>query len=441
MSLKEQLVEKKSALKALEDRIKAGEEEAITEGEEIAQAIKELEASIEAAQRASELLAQIGPEETEEEEETMEASKARTLGDHFVNYVKSAQHSNRFDISAPAFKAATDTQTSPAGAVDFATTFDKNVVTAARTPLVIRDLFGAETISGSTLVYLVEGAIQGAPAVTAEGAEKPQVHFADPTPKTVSLAKIACHIKESDEYINDFPFLASAINGRLLYELGLVEQNKLVTDLLGTSGIQSDTTSWTAGSDATAIADLILDAAMDVQQGSGFAADAVVINPGYMLGPMDVKPSSGRMLLMGYRKSLVFAPTGGKAFVDVRDVAVAVVNALMLGENGRRYIAVNRRGCHTIKELYQMQAQVMGYRQRVVTVPDWLMYMAGFVGDILRGLGVRTELSSCNVRQLMVREYYDSSLAVKELQMPETDIALSIRDFHGWRLEKEKYKP
>ena len=209
----------------------------------------------------------------------MEASKARTLGDHFVNYVKSAQHSNRFDISAPAFKAATDTQTSPAGAVDFATTFDKNVVTAARTPLVIRDLFGAETISGSTLVYLVEGAIQGAPAVTAEGAEKPQVHFADPTPKTVSLAKIACHIKESDEYINDFPFLASAINGRLLYELGLVEQNKLVTDLLGTSGIQSDTTSWTAGSDATAIADLILDAAMDVQQGSGFAADAVVINP------------------------------------------------------------------------------------------------------------------------------------------------------------------
>jgi len=279
MNLKEKLVEKKSALKALEDRIKAGEEEAITEGEEIAEAIKELEASIEAAQRASELLAQIGPEETEEEEETMEASKARTLGDHFVNYVKSAQHSNRFDISAPAFKAATDTQTSPAGAVDFATTFDKNVVTAARTPLVIRDLFGAETISGSTLVYLVEGAIQGAPAVTAEGAEKPQIHFADPTPKTVSLAKIACHIKESDEYINDFPFLASAINGRLLYELGLVEQNKLVTDLLGTSGIQSDTTSWTAGSDATAIADLILDAAMDVQQGSGFAADAVVINP------------------------------------------------------------------------------------------------------------------------------------------------------------------
>ena len=167
--------------------------------------------------------------------------------------------------------------TSPAGAVDFATTFDRNVVTGARTPLVIRDLFGAETISGSTLVYLVEGALQGAPAVTAEGAKKPQIHFADPTPKTVSLAKVACHIKESDEYINDYPFLASAINGRLLYELGLVEQNKLVADLLATSGIQTGT--YAATGTATDIADAILQAAMDVQAQTGFPADAIAMNP------------------------------------------------------------------------------------------------------------------------------------------------------------------
>ncbi len=278
MTLKEQLAEKKSALKALEENIKAGEEEAIAEGEEIARAIAELEKSIEAAEKANELLAQIGKESEPEEDETMtEAKNAKSLGEHFVNHVKSMEIGKRFDVTAPSFKAATDTQTSPAAAVDWATTFDKNVVTAARTQLVIRDLFGAETISGSTLQYLVEGAIQGAPAVTAEGAEKPQVHFADPTPVTVALAKIACHIKESDEYIEDYPFLASAINGRLLYELGLVEQNKLVTDLLGTSGIQTGT--YAANATAAAIADEILKAAMDVQNGSGFAADAIVINP------------------------------------------------------------------------------------------------------------------------------------------------------------------
>ena len=277
MTLREELKTKKDALFALKERIEADDAEAIAEGERLKADIETKTAELKQAEKKASLLGAIG---TADEEDTAMSDniKARNLGENFVNFIKNSDHGKKFDLSAPAFsKAATDTQTSPAGAVDFATTFDKNVVTAPRTPLVIRDLFGAETISGSTLVYLVEGAVQGAPAVTAEGAEKPQIHFADPTPKTVSLAKIACHIKESDEYIDDFPFLASAINGRLLYELGLVEQNKLVTDLLGTSGIQTGTIP--SGATAAAIADAILKAAMDVQDGSGFAADAIVLNP------------------------------------------------------------------------------------------------------------------------------------------------------------------
>ena len=276
MTLREELQSKKDALFALKERIEANDAEAITEGEQLKADIEAKTAELQQAEKKAALLRVIGT--ADKEDTTMSEAKARNLGENFVNFVKDSDHGKKFDLSAPAYtKAATDTQTSPAGAVDFATTFDRNVVTAPRTPLVIRDLFGAETISGSTLVYLVEGAIQGAPAVTAEGAEKPQIHFADPTPKTVSLAKIACHIKESDEYIDDYPFLASAINGRLLYELGLVEQNKLVTDLLGTSGIQ--TGSYAANATAADIADAILQAAMDVQNGSGFDADAIVINP------------------------------------------------------------------------------------------------------------------------------------------------------------------
>ena len=275
MTLKETLETKKAELVALKERIEADDAAAIAEGEKLAAEIETMTAEVAQAEKKASLLTVIGTKE--ENNDMNEMKKAANLGEHFVNTVKAATPGKRFDVSAPAFKAATDTQTSPAGAVDYATTFDTNVVTAARTPLVVRDLFAAEQISGSTLVYLVEGAIQGAPAVTAEGAEKPQVHFADPTPKTVSLAKVACHIKESDEYINDYPFLASAINGRLLYELGLVEQNKLVTDLLATTGIQTGT--YAATGTATDIADAILQAAMDVQSGSGFAADGILINP------------------------------------------------------------------------------------------------------------------------------------------------------------------
>ena len=274
--MKKKLEQLKAQLAALKERIEADDKDAIAEGVKLQGEIKETEAAIKMAEQKAALLGQIGMKE--EEDNSAPQKKARSLGENFVQHLKESKVGKRFEIAAPAFeKAATDTQTSPAGAVGFATTYDRNVVTAPRTALVVRDLFGAESITGSTLVYLVEGAIEGAPAVTAEGAEKPQVHFADPTPKTVSLAKVACHIKESDEYINDYPFLASAINGRLLYELGLVEQNKLVTDLLATSGVQTGT--YAANATATDIAEAILQAAMDVQSGSGFAADAIMLHP------------------------------------------------------------------------------------------------------------------------------------------------------------------
>ena len=276
--MKKKLEELKAKLAALKSRIEADDKDAIAEGVKLRGEIEETEKAIKLAEEKAGLLGMIGNKPDEKDGEG-EKKPARTLGENFVEHLKANPVGKRFEVSAPAYKAATDTQASPAGAADFATTYDKNVVTAPRTALVVRDLFGAESITGSTLVYLVEGAIEGAPAVTAEGNEKPQVHFADPTPKTVSLAKVACHIKESDEYINDYPFLASAINGRLLYELGLVEQNKLVTDLLATSGIQANTTGWTASSTAAAVADLILKAIMDVQAQSGFAADAIAINP------------------------------------------------------------------------------------------------------------------------------------------------------------------
>ena len=282
MTLREILEKEKENLKNIKAAIEKGEKSADDLNEAI-KAVKKAQADYDAVTEAEKLMKSLGGPIKKEEGKKEESAKS--IGENFVRTVKEADKGQKFSISAKPFKAATDVITSPTNAVDYATTFDRNAVTGARTPLVISDLFASEAISGSTLVYLTEGAAEGAPAVTAEGAKKPQMNFADPTPVTVSLAKIATYIKESDEYINDYPFLESAINGRLLYELGLVEQNKLVTDLIGTSGIQSDSAAWKTTSKAADIADLILKAAMDVQEATGFAADAVVLNPAvwYML--------------------------------------------------------------------------------------------------------------------------------------------------------------
>ena len=296
MNLKEKLKAAQLKLKGLEEKINAGDAEAIKTAGALTAEIEQLQEQIKAAEKAQALLAQIGKKEGEADDGAQE-KQARTLGDHFVNAVKKAgAHAKRFTIVAPEFaKAYNDVQKTPStsGVDAFATDLDYNVVTGARTALVIRDLFGSETISGSALTFLVEGALEGnGPAVTNEGAAKAQVHFADPTPVTVSLKKITEFIKESDEYVEDYPFLASAVNGRLLYYLALKEQNELTSDLLGTSGLQVGDV--VKGNTVNDLAERILGAIADVQEESGFAADVIVMHPSTWFKLRTAKDSNGQ---------------------------------------------------------------------------------------------------------------------------------------------------
>jgi len=69
--------------------------------------------------------------------------------------------------------------------------------------------------------------------------------------------------------------------------------------------------------------------------GRGLAA--TIVNPGFMLGPWDWKPSSGKMLLQ-VTKFAPLAPLGAASFCDVRDVAAGTIAAASRGKSGERYI-------------------------------------------------------------------------------------------------------
>jgi len=156
----------------------------------------------------------------------------------------------------------------------------------------------------------------------------------------------------------------------------------------------------------------------------------IIVNPGFMLGPFDAKPSSGALLLAGYRKPLMAAPGGGKSFLHVRDAATAIVHALERGGSGRYLLTGEEL---TLKEFYALQARVCGYRQRFVTLPDAVVRFAGHLGDLLQRLGLRTLLCTHNTDQLLVREHYDAGKAVRELGFPHTPVAEAIRDYFAWR--------
>lgn len=217
---------------------------------------------------------------------------ASSLGDHFVKSVGGSMKSgSRFQLSAPEFKASTDVQVTGGNtgwAGPILTQVDQNIVTGVRRRLTIEDLLGAEVLSnGTAITYFVENAlVEGNFGIVAENGQKPQLHFGPPTPVVEALAKVAGFIKESTELAEDLPFLKSAIDGRLLYQLGLMIENQLLNGdgtgtnlhgLLNRVGIQTQDRGTLEA--PLSVADALFSAITKVETGSGLAADGIVMNP------------------------------------------------------------------------------------------------------------------------------------------------------------------
>lgn len=227
------------------------------------------------------------------EVEAPSADAAESLGDHFVKSAGvelKAGRGRTFHVSSEEFKAA-DTVQVTGGNTGWAgpllTDVDRNIVTGVRRRLTIEDLLGSESLSGTALTYFVENAlVEGALGIVAENGQKPQLHFGDPTPITEALAKIAGFIKESDELVEDLPFLKSAIDGRLLYQLGLFIEDQLlngsgaggnVRGILNRTGIQTQNRGTLAAT--LSEPDALFTAITKVETGSGLSADGIVIHP------------------------------------------------------------------------------------------------------------------------------------------------------------------
>lgn len=166
--------------------------------------------------------------------------------------------------------------------------------------------------------------------------------------------------------------------------------------------------------------------------------DGVIVNPCFMLGPYDQKPSSGAMIMMGYKKRLIFATPGGKNVVDVRSAAMAVCNAVEKGKKGENYLLAGEN--ISIRDFYRLQNRITGSKGAVIVFPRFLLMGVGYLGDLVRFMGVRTQVSSMNIRSICVRESYSGEKAERELGMPRTSVEVAIGDAIEWFRKVGKLK-
>jgi dihydroflavonol-4-reductase len=158
--------------------------------------------------------------------------------------------------------------------------------------------------------------------------------------------------------------------------------------------------------------------------------DAVIVNPAFMLGARDSKPSSGQLILMFLDKKIVFVARGGKSFIHVKDAARGICNAITHGQKGECYLLANQNLSY--REFIGVLDKVEGKRKIVVILPTLLLKLAGWIGDMLTFTGVSTPLNSVNMEILETGNYFSSAKAVSQLKIQMTPVEVAIKDAICW---------
>lgn len=247
--------------------------ESATTAEEVEAAKSELamlKSAIDAAKEAQGVLGAFAPEGKKSVGQS--DAPAKSLGEHFVKFREA--HGGNADnrIIATPFKAAGD----PTPSTNLvATQFDREVVRRVPAPLTVLDLFGRKTISEPVYSWNAYSSTTGSVGTTSEGSTKNKLTYTY-APKTATLQKITGLIKMTEELFEDAPYVADAINQDLVDDLNANRQTQAITTLLATSGLATDTVTYSTAID---IFQGILDVAADIEDATNIPCDAVVVTP------------------------------------------------------------------------------------------------------------------------------------------------------------------
>ncbi|MCC3217257.1 NAD-dependent epimerase/dehydratase family protein [Chryseobacterium sp. X308] len=154
--------------------------------------------------------------------------------------------------------------------------------------------------------------------------------------------------------------------------------------------------------------------------------EVIIVNPTLMIGAYDSKPSSGKIIFWAWKKKLVFYPKGGKNFVHVEDAANGIVNAVEYGRTGEKYLLANEN--LTYREFFKKVNRITSQNPVMIAIPNTLLSLLGLIGDGLRTLKIKTNLSTPNMKALQIYNYYSNQKSADELGIQYQSVDRAIED-------------
>lgn len=159
----------------------------------------------------------------------------------------------------------------------------------------------------------------------------------------------------------------------------------------------------------------------------------VIVNPAAPVGVGDHKPTATGQMIVDFLNGKMFGYVdAGMNIVNVEDVAAGHLLAAERGRVGERYILGGEN--LTLKQVLDLLSEVSGLPQVRLHIPHGVALAWSYVDVTLARMNPRHIPAATpeKVRLSRLKEYYDSSKAVRELGFPQTPAREALRKAVEW---------
>lgn len=174
-------------------------------------------------------------------------------------------------------------------------------------------------------------------------------------------------------------------------------------------------------------------AEMEVWRASKEGLPVIILNPSLVIGPIDWKRSSGR-LFYSVRKGMPFYTTGITGFVDVRDVAEAVVLLIRSDVVNERFI-LNSENL-SFKDFFTNVAKALNKRPPFLKANGWMTEVGWRMNHFLCAIvGKVPAITSDTARAAHSKAFYSNNKFSKTFNFQFRPIDEAVKNTAKWYLE------
>ena len=166
-------------------------------------------------------------------------------------------------------------------------------------------------------------------------------------------------------------------------------------------------------------------AEMEIWRGTQEGLDAVIVNPGVILGTSPDGGGSGVIINL-VASGIPFYPSGVMGIVDVQDVVKAMILLMDSETKNEQFILVGENVPY--KDLLSKMAPLFGKKPPTKKISKRIMlFLSGMDWLASKLFNTKRRLIKANVRSMFTRSLYDTSKIKKELRFQFTPIQETMR--------------